>query len=60
MSTYAAFFNSQQAEIQADSSYGAQLKAVAHFNPRKSQKHLVYVVLVSRDNVSAVTHTADF
>lgn len=57
MNTYAAFYDSRSTTIQAGSAYAAQLAAVAHFKPRRSQQHMVSVVLMERDNGSPVVHS---
>ena len=49
MHGYKAFFNGKEADVYADSLYGAKLKAIAHFKPRKSQAHMVSVVLCEKD-----------
>ena len=59
MNGYKAFYNGQETEVHADSSYGASLKAIEHFKPPKSKAHMVSVCLCEKDN-EQVTHTADF
>lgn len=49
MHGYKAFFNDKQADVYAESLYAAKLKAIAQFKPRKSQEHLVSVVLCEKD-----------
>lgn len=46
--TYIAFYNSKQIEIQAGSSYAAQLQAIKLFKPPKSKEHMVHVYLADR------------
>lgn len=59
-STYQAFFNGKTVELTASSLYAAKLKAVAHFKPRKSQEHMVTVILTQRADGTAVQHVPDF
>ena len=54
MNVYIAFFNGKKIEVRAASSYAAQQAAVAQFKPRKSQAHLVHVVLAERDGAQVV------
>lgn len=56
---YKAFFNGKEAEVFADSQYGAQLKAIEFFKPRKKQEHMVHVHLCELQG-EPVTHTPDF
>ena len=57
MNTYKAFYNGNETEVQAATSYAAQLKAIEFFRPKKSQKHLVSVHLIAINN-KEVIHTA--
>lgn len=57
--TYICFYASKQVELKAETSYDAQLKAVAHFKPPRSKQHLVHVLLAKRDG-KPITHTPDF
>lgn len=52
---YIAFFNGKKAEVYADSSYQAQQRAVAHFKPAKSKRHLVFVMIAESNG--QVTHS---
>ena len=45
MRTYIAFYNSKQYQLEAESAYQAQQKAVAFFKPAKSKTHMVHVHL---------------
>ena len=49
MHGYKAFFNSKTADVYADSLYAAKLKAIELFKPRKSQAHMVSVMLCEKD-----------
>lgn len=49
MHGFKAFFANKEADIYAESLYAAKLKAIAHFKPRKSQEHMVSVVLCEKD-----------
>lgn len=40
---FIAFYNDKQVEITAASSYEAQQKAIEHFKPPKSKRHMVHV-----------------
>ena len=55
MNGYIAFYNGKQIEVHADSSYYAQLEAIKVFKPKKSQQHMVHVVLAEKDG-KQVTH----
>lgn len=55
---YKAFYNSKTAIIEAESSYGAQVKAIELFRPSKSNKHMVHVHLIEDDQNNPVIHTA--
>lgn len=57
MNGYIAFFGENRIEVHADTSYAAQQKAIAHFRPAKSKRHLVTVHLAEQ-NGEQVTHTA--
>ena len=46
---YIALFNGQRWELYATSAYDAQQKAIAHFKPAKSRRHLVTVHLAEID-----------
>lgn len=54
---YLAFYNGKQAEVWADSQYAAKQLAIVYFKVRKSQQHMVSVVLCEKDG-EQVTHTA--
>ena len=55
---YVAFsHDGKRHEVYANSSYEAHQKAVTHFNPPKSKRHLVHVHLAQKDGKD-VTHVA--
>jgi hypothetical protein len=56
MNKYIGFYNRKQVEVEADTSYQAQQKAVAAFKAPKSKAHQVYVILAAKDDVPVV-HT---
>jgi hypothetical protein len=56
MNGYIAFYNGRQCEVRAASSYAAQCEAVRIFNPPKSRRHLVTVMLAEKDG-APVTHS---
>lgn len=53
---YIAFYDGQQTEIYADTSYDAQQKAIDFFNPPESKKHTVTVIIAEQDG-KQVTNT---
>jgi len=53
---YIAFYEDQQTEIYADTSYDAQKKAIDFFNPPESKKHTVTVMIAEQDG-EQITHT---
>ena len=53
---YIAYYDGQQTEIYADTSYDAQKKAIDFFNPPESKKHTVTVMIAEKDG-EQVTHT---
>lgn len=55
MNGYICFYERARWECYAESSYAAQQKAVAHFNPAKSKRHMVSVVLAEKGG-ETVTH----
>ncbi len=57
---YVAFFNRARTEVRASSLYAAKQKAIEFFKPRKSQAHMVSVVLAETPDGKEVTHTPDF
>ena len=60
MNGYIAFYSGKTTEIYAESIYQAKLKAIEHFKPRKSQQHMVSVILAEK-NGEVVTHsTSEF
>jgi hypothetical protein len=59
MNGYVCFYNRKRIEIYAESLYAAKLDAVKQFKPRKSQEHMVSVVLAEVAG-KPVVHHADF
>jgi hypothetical protein len=55
---YVAFFGNKRIELLADSLYAAKLAAVKILKPRKSQEHMVVVILAETPNGPVVHHTA--
>ena len=49
---YIGFYNSNKVEVQAESLYAAKNLAVQLLKPKKSEQHMVHVVLAD------VVHTA--
>lgn len=47
MNTYHAFYNQKKVELQATTSYLAQVAAINYFKPPKSKQHMVTVLLVA-------------
>lgn len=45
MNGYIALYRGKRTEIYADTLYAAKLKAIEHFKPAKSKRHLVTVHL---------------
>lgn len=60
MNGYMGFYNGKTCEVYADSLYAAKLKAVEHFKPRKSQQHMVSVVLCEKNGEQVTHSTASF
>ena len=52
---YVCLFAGKRFECRAETSYQAQQKAIEHFKPAKSRRHLVSVVLAEK-NGKQVTH----
>lgn len=64
MNGYKAFYNGKEKDIYAETSYEAQQKAIDHFKPPKSKKHMVHVGLCEKDvdengKGTQVIHTPD-
>lgn len=59
MNGYKAFYNGKSIEVYATTLFEAKTKAVAVFKPRKSQEHMVSVVLCEVEQ-NPVVHVADF
>lgn len=58
MNGYICFYDGKRIEVYAETAYKAQLEAIKQFNPPKSKKHLISVVLAERADGSQVVHTA--
>jgi hypothetical protein len=58
MNGYVFFYNGKRVEILAEALYAAKLKALAHFNVRKSQEHMVHGMLAEVDG-KPVIHRAE-
>jgi hypothetical protein len=56
MNGYIAIYNGRQIELHAESLYLARGKAEAVFNTKKSQKHMISVMLAEKDG-KQVVHT---
>lgn len=56
MHGFKAFYGSRTADIYADTLFQAKEKAIAIFNPPKSKRHTVSVVLCEKDG-KQVTHS---
>ncbi len=59
MNTYHAFFHGKQIEVEAETSYDAQKKAVEIFKAKKSYQVTVVVVAVDGKQVSHNTAEID-
>lgn len=55
MNGYICFFNGKRHEVHASSLWEAKQKAIAQFKPRRSQEHMVSVLLAEKDG-KQVTH----
>ncbi len=58
MNGYLAFYNGRKVEVYAETLYAAKVKAIAALKVRRSQEHMVSVVLCERPDGSQVTHSA--
>jgi len=58
MNGYVAFYSGKRIEVRATSLYAAKLEAIRIFKVRKSQEHMVSVMLCERSDGSEVVHTA--
>jgi hypothetical protein len=54
---YACFYSGKETEISAAELYEAKLKAIDHFKPPKSKRHMISVVLIQRSDGSPVEVT---
>jgi hypothetical protein len=57
MNGYIAFFNGRKTEVHAHDLYSAKQKAIEFFKPRKSQAHMVSVMLAEKDGKPVVHNT---
>ena len=55
---YVCLFNGKRFECHAETTFQAQQKAIEHFRPTKSKRHLVFVMLAEK-NSQQVTHVPD-
>lgn len=60
MNGYKAFFNGKTHDVSADTLLQAKEKAIEHFKPRKTQRHMVSVVLCEKDGEQVTHSTAAF
>ena len=60
MNGYKAFYNGKTADIYAETQYKAFEAAVAKFNPPKSKRHMVSVVLCEKAGETVIHSTAEF
>ena len=56
MCTYETGYGDRTYQLQAASLYAAKQAAIQHFKPRRSQEHMVWVVLIGRADGSEVIH----
>ena len=59
MNGYIFFYNDKRLEVYAETLYAAQLKAIEHFKPPKSKRHMVHGMLAEK-NGEQVTHVPTF
>ncbi len=50
MRGYITIYNGEKFEVHANTNYEAQKKAIEHFKPPKSKKHLITVYLCETNN----------
>lgn len=60
MNGYKAFYQNKTHDLYAPSLYAAKVAAIAHFKPRKSQQHMVSVVLCELAGEQVTHSTASF
>lgn len=58
MNGYKAFYNGKEADIYADTLLQAKEKAIAHFKPAKSKRHMVHVHLCEKNGETILHSTA--
>jgi hypothetical protein len=51
---YECFYNGKRWSCEAASSLAATTKAIEHFNPPKSKRHMVFVLLAKKDGAEVV------
>lgn len=49
MNGYICFFNGRKVEVYADTVMEAKELAIGHFKPRRSQRHMISIVLAEKD-----------
>ena len=59
MNTYAAFYNSREITVQAESQLAAIKEAIEIFKPRPGQAHMVHVHLTEKAGEEVVHRTSD-
>jgi hypothetical protein len=59
MNGYKAFYNRKEIEVYADTLYGAKLKAIQIFKPKKKDEHNIAVVLCEKNGEQVVHVPAD-
>lgn len=45
---YVCFYGGRRWECHADTQFDAKLQAIAHFKPRKGEKHMVQAILAEK------------
>lgn len=60
MNGYKAFFNGKEHDVYAETLLQAKEKAIEHFKPAKSKRHMVSVVLCEKDGQPVLHSTAAF
>jgi len=60
MNKYVAIYKGKEIVVEAKTLYAAKLAAIEMLKVRKSQQHMVSVLLVEKANGEEVIHVADF
>jgi hypothetical protein len=60
MNGYIFFYNGKRVELHADTLYDAHLKAIEHFKPPKSKRHMVHGMIAEKADVQVTHSTAIF